>query len=142
MSEFKRFMKENKVARENVTYAATRFLTDEKGAPLLWIIRPLSARENDAIRDECTAEVQVAGKRNQYRQKVNVSKYTAKMICASVVEPNLNNAELQDSYGVKTPEELLAEMVNEPGEYAEFSAFIQQLNGFTDLDDKVDEGKN
>ncbi len=143
MSDFSRFMKQNKVQKENTTFGATKSLTDEQGNPLLWVIKPLSTKENDAIRDECTTEIPVKGKPNMYRQKMNVSKYTAKMICASVVEPNLNNAELQDSYGVKTPEDLLTEMVNDPGEYGNFAVFIQQFNGFTEtMEEKVEEAKN
>ena len=62
---------------------------------------------------------------------------------SSIVEPNLYNAELQDSYGVKTPEDLLKEMVNDPGEYNDLAAFIQQFNGFnTTMEDKVEEAKN
>lgn len=62
---------------------------------------------------------------------------------ASVVEPNLNSAELQDSYGVKTPEKLLQEMVDDPGEYNAFAMFIQEFNHMnTSLQDKVDEAKN
>ena len=142
MSNFSKFMKQNKIEKENTTYAATKSLCDEGGNPLLWGIKPLSTKENDAIRDACTLDVQVAGKPNVYRQKLLTSKYIAKMICASVIEPNLNDKELQDSYGVMTPEDLLKEMVDDPGEYGDFAAFLQKLNGFTTLESDVDEAKN
>lgn len=143
MSKFSRFMKANKIAKENTTYAATKSLVDENNKPLLWTIKPLSTRENDAIRDACMMEVPVTGKPNMYRPKLNTSKYIAKMICACVVEPNLFDKELQDSYGVMTPEELLQEMVDNPSEYQDFAAFIQNFNGFdATLDDKVEEAKN
>ena len=65
------------------------------------------------------------------------------MITASTVTPDLYNAELQDSYGVQTPEELVYAMVDDAGEYQELSAWIQKFQGFTKtLDDKVDEAKN
>ena len=142
MSNFSKFMKQNKVEKENTTYAATKSLCDEDGNPLPWGIKPLSTKENDAIRDNCTIDVQVTGKPNVYRQKLLTSKYIAKMICASVAEPNLNDKELQDSYGVMTPEDLLKEMVDDPGEYGDFAAFIQKFNGFTTLESDVDEAKN
>ena len=143
MSNFNRFMKQNKVQKENTTYAATKSLTDENGQPLLWTLEPISTTENDAIRDECTKDIPVIGKPNMFRPKLNTSKYIAKMICASVVEPNLNDKKLQDSYGVMTPDELLKEMVDDPGEYGDLAAFVQQFNGFTTtMDDKVEEAKN
>ena len=142
MSDFSRFMKKNKIQRENTTFAATKSLLDENGEPLLWTIKPLFTSENDAIRDDCTMDVPVKGKPNMYRPKLNTSKYIAKMICASVVEPNLNDKELQDSYGVMTPDELLKEMIDDPGEYSDFVTFVQNFNGFTTMEEKVKEAKN
>ena len=143
MSNFSRFMKANKVVRENTTYPATKSLVDENGKPLEWVIKPLTTAENEAIRESCMTEVQVTGKPNMFRPKLNTSKYIAKMVVASVLEPDLYDSNLQDSYGVKTPEELLQEMVDDPGEYNDFVAFVQNFNGFnTTLEDKVEEAKN
>ena len=77
-----------------------------------------------------------------FRPKLQTSKYLARLLAASVVEPNLHDKDLQDSYGVMTPEELVQEMVDDPGEYSDFSTFVQQYNGFTSMDDKVEEAKN
>lgn len=143
MSKFSRFMKSNKITKEVTTYPVTKSLLDEDGNPLKWTIKPLSTRENDNIRDECMVEVPVVGKPNMYRPKLNTSKYIAKVVCACVVEPDLFDKELQDSYGVMTPEDLLREMVDDPGEYQEFASFVQTYNGFdTTLEDKVEEAKN
>ncbi|MBQ8765402.1 MAG: hypothetical protein IJZ16_01225 [Clostridia bacterium] len=143
MSNFNRFMKANKVVRENTTFPATKSLVDENGKPLEWTIKPLTTTENENIRESCMIDVQVTGKPNMYRPKLNTSKYIAKMVAASIVEPNLYDKELQDSYGVMTPEDLLKEMVDDPSEYNDLVAFIQNYNGFnTTLEDKVDEAKN
>ena len=142
MSNFTKFMKQNKIVKENTTYAATKSLVDEKGKPLLWTIKALTTAEDDRIRDDCMIDVPVTGKPNMFRPKLNTSKYIAKMLCACIVEPNLYDAELQDSYGVKTPEDLLKEMVDNPGEYQDFAKFVQEHNGFTTLDEKVKEAKN
>ena len=64
------------------------------------------------------------------------------MIAASVVYPDLYNKELQDSYGVTTPEDLLLEMVDDPAEYNEFVKFVQDMSGFESMSEKVDEAKN
>lgn len=143
MSNLSLFLKKNKVQKENSFYAATKSLCDEKGNPLQWEIKAITTRENDEIREDCTIEVPVKGKPNLYRPKVNSALYAAKMLAASVVFPDLNNAELQDSYGVTAPHELVKEMVDDPGEYNDFVAFVQEFNGFTsNMDDKVEEAKN
>jgi len=143
MSELKMFLKQNKIQKENTTYPATKSLLDENGKPLLWEVKPLTTKDSESIRESCMIEVPVKGKPNMFRPKLNTSQYLAKMMVASIAFPNLYDAELQDSYGVKTPEELLKEMIDDPGEYNDFAAFIQEFNGFnTSMDDKVEEAKN
>ncbi len=143
MSNLSLFLKKNKIQKQNTFFAATKSLCDEKGEPLLWEIRAISTAENDQLREECTIEVPIKGKPNMYRPKVNTSKYIGKMLAASVVFPDLMNAELQDSYGVNTPEDLLKQMIDNPAEYNDFANFIQNFSGFdTSMDDKVEEAKN
>lgn len=143
MSKFSKFMKANKSVKANELHAVTKTLCDENGKPLEWEFRHITAKENDAIRDECTREIPRPGKPGAYRQKLDVSKYLRKLVAASVVSPDLYDTELQDSYDVKTPEDLLYAMVDDPGEYSELAAYVQKLNGFdVSFEDKVEEAKN
>lgn len=143
MSKFSRFMKANKAIKKNEHYAPTETLTDDNGNPLKWEFRPLTSKENETLRDSCTIEVQVTGKPNLYRPKLDASQYIAKMIVASTVYPDLYDSELQDSYNVKTPEDLLYALVDNAGEYQDFSVWMQKYQGFTKtLEEKVDEAKN
>lgn len=143
MSKFAKFMKENKVTKENEMHPVTKSLCDENGKPLEWEFRHISSKENETIRESCTIEVPVTGKPNMFRPKMKSSLYIQKMIIASVVMPDLYDAELQDSYGVKTPEDLLFAMVDDPGEYNELAAYVQKFQGFNvSFDEKVDEAKN
>ena len=53
------------------------------------------------------------------------------------------DAELQDSYGVSKPEDLLLAMVDDPGEYNDLVNFVQKFQGFDiSFDDKVEQAKN
>lgn len=143
MSDLKLFLKGNKKTRSTIKYAATSTLCDENGEPLEWELKAVTTEENDKIRDACSYEVPITGKPNMFRTKMNTSKYIAKMICASVVFPDLNNKELQDSYGVMTPEDLLKQLVDIPAEYDDLAKKIQKFNGFdVSLSDKVETAKN
>lgn len=137
------FLKKNKKAKTNAHYAATKSLCDVDGKPLEWEIKALTTRESEDIRAACTTEVQVTGKPGMFRPKVDSKMYVAKLIAACVVFPDLYDKDLQDSYGVKTPEDLLKEMVDDPTEYNAFAEFIQNFNGLDEtLEDKVEEAKN
>ena len=136
-------MKQNKIKKENTTFAPTKSLLDENGEPIKFIIKPLTTKENEDIREACTVDIPVTGKPNIFRPKLNTSKYLAKMLCSCIIEPDLFDKELQDSYGVMTPEDLIKEMIDDPGEYQDFVTFIQNFNGFNvSLEDKVDNAKN
>lgn len=142
MSNFSKFMKANKIQKQNVMHPVTKSLVDENGSPLLWEIRPLTTRENESIREVCTIDVPVKGKPNMYRPKTDMNKYQTKLICAAIVSPDLNNKDLQDSYGVMTPEDLIKEMVDDPAEYTDLMMLVQQISGFKTLQEEVDEAKN
>lgn len=142
MSNFSMFMKSNKKQKQNVMHPVTKSLMDEDGKPLLWEIKPLTTKENEAIREKCTVDVPVKGKPNMFRPKVDMNKYQTMLMCAAIVFPDLNNVELQNSYGVMTPEDLLKEMVDDPAEYTDLMVFVQQISGFKTLQEEVDEAKN
>ena len=142
MSKFDKFFKQNKIRKENTTYPATKSLVDENGKPLEWVIEPLTTEKDQKIRKECYYEEQVVGKRNEYKPKFDIQKYLCKMACASIKEPNLYDAELQNSYGVMTPEDLLKAIVDNPKEYDALVNFIDEYNGNTSLEEKVEEVKN
>ncbi len=143
MSKFSLFMKQNKAAKENGKYAPTKSLVDNNKKPLEWEFKHISSKENENLRDASTIEVQVKGKPNLFRPKLNTSKYLSKMIVDSTVYPDLYDKELQDSYGVMTPEDLVFAMVDDPGEYNDLCEWLQKFQGFTKpFEEKVDEAKN
>lgn len=142
MSDLSLFMKNNKKMRKNAKYAATKSLCDKNGKPLEWEIRPLTTDQNNQITEECTREVPIPGKPNMFRTKLDATKYATLLICRSVVYPNLNDKSLQDSYGVKSAEQLITKMIDDPGEFNRFGEFLQSFNGFDDINEDVEKAKN
>jgi hypothetical protein len=143
MSNLSLFLKKNKTAKENTFFAATKSLTDEQGEPLLWEIRAVPTKEHERIQEECTREMPVPGKRGATKTTVSTSALTAKLLAAAVVFPDLHSAELLDSYGVNKTEDLIREMIDNPGEYAEFLKFVMDYCGFdVDVNEEIEKAKN
>jgi hypothetical protein len=141
MSDFSMFMAGNAKDNENVKYVASKRFV-KNGEPVEWEIKAIDSDLDEAIRKECTKKVPIHGKRGQYNQETDTDKYIGKMCVACTVFPNLNDAELQDSYGVKSADALLKKMLK-PGEYTELKAKIMEINGYDmSMDDLVDEAKN
>ena len=143
MSNMKHFLKASKKVKPNVKYAASENFVDDKGKPLEWEIKPLSTADNERIKEECTSIIETRDRGVRAYPKIDIKALTAKQMVASVCFPDLYNAELQDSYGVKEPEDLLFAMLDEAGEYQNFVMFVQKYNKLNvTMDDKVEDAKN
>lgn len=141
MSNFAAFMAGSASVTENVEYVASKRF-QENGKPIAWVLKAIGSDVDEAIRKECTRKVPIAGKRGQYNQETDTDKYMGKMCVACTVYPNLNDAELQDSYGVKSGEALLKKMLL-PGEYTDFKTKVMEVNGYDlSMEELVDEAKN
>jgi hypothetical protein len=141
MSDFSVFMSGNATKVENVKYVASkRFVV--KGKPVEWELKPIDCDKEEAIRKDCTKRVPIPGKRGQYNQETDTDKFIGIMCANCIVYPDLNNAELQDSYGVKDATALLKKMLS-PGEYTDLKAKVMEVNGYdTSMEELVDEVKN
>lgn len=136
------FMAQNAIQPEEIEFVASKRFVDENGKPIPWKIRCITSTEDEALRKVCTKRVPIPGKRNQYTQEVDYNLYLGKLAVACTVFPDLNDAELQDSYGVMGADVLLKTMLT-PGEYVNYLTKIQEINGFdVDMQDLVDEVKN
>lgn len=141
MSDFSAFMAGNAIKDENVKYVASKRFV-KNGKPVAWEITAIDSEKDEAIRKECTKRVPVVGKRGQYNQETDTDKYIGKLCVACTVYPNLNDTELQDSYGVKGADALLKKMLK-AGEYTEYKAKVMEVNGYDmSMEELVDEAKN
>ena len=143
MSDIKAFLKQNKEVKENVKVVVSDGFKDEKGKPIPFEIKALTAMEDEAIRNACMKKVQVVGKKNQYTSELDSNRYVRLLCTNSVVFPNLKDAELQDSYGVSTPDDLLVAMLT-AGEFNILAEKVSELsmNKSVITDEDIEEAKN
>ncbi|WP_137744540.1 phage tail assembly chaperone [Robertmurraya siralis] len=142
MSNLQAFFAQNveKVEMKEVV-VSTRF-KGEDGKPMKWQVAPVTADEDAAFRKSATKRMPLPGKKNVYQPETDYDLYVLKLTAACVKFPDLNNADLQNSYGVMGAENLLKKMLL-PGEYAELTKIIQEVNNFdVTMDELVEEAKN
>jgi Phage XkdN-like protein. len=131
----------NPIKEENIKYiASNRFVED--GKPVEWELKALGSAEAEQLKRKCMVKVAVTGKRGQFTQDFDGLKYMGLLASACTVYPNLNSAELQNGYGVMSPDDLLKKMLN-VGEYDAYLKKAQEISGFSEsMDELVDEAKN
>lgn len=138
MSNLNAFLKQNKKEKTTVKFAASKAFTDENGNPIEWEIRPLKSREADTIRSECS-RINTKGK----KVDIDTAKFNRMIAARCTVFPNLDDKELQDSYGVMGAEQLIQELLEDDGEYQLYCQKVLEVSGYQKSDEElVEEAKN
>ena len=115
----KGFYKENRKEAENKKIVISKRFLDEQENEICWEMKALSQKENEEILKKCR-KMRSAGK--------NTEQYQETMVLAeSVVFPDLNNIELQNSYKVVGKEALLLELLT-AGEYEALKEAVEEVN--------------
>ena len=91
----------------------------------------MDSQRDEELRKSCTKRLEVPGRKGQFTKDTDFDKYVGLLTVECVVFPNLNDAELQNSYGVMGADALLKKMLK-PGEYADLLAKVQEINGFNE----------
>lgn len=134
------FLAGNVEKRENQKVVISERFKDN-GKPVEWEIRSISADEDEVIRKSCTKKIPVPGKRGQYTNEFDANTYLAKLASKAVVFPDLNDAELQNSYGVMGAEQLLKSMLYKD-EFDKLTEVIVGASESEDINDLVEDAKN
>ena len=135
------FMRPNVEQVANARYAPSPRFKGEDGQPLEWEIRCIPADEYARIRSACIRQEPVPGKKNQFAQRLDTYAFQARVCASCTVYPDLTNAELQNSWGVVKPEELVGAMLI-GGEFDDYVTEVFRINGFKTDSELVDEAKN
>lgn len=127
------FFKENNQPKKNVFYVASSRFKDEDGKPIEWELRQVPTELMEDIKDRT----------NFYGESNKImGRFAIEAIVASVVYPPLRKQELQDSYGVKNPEDLLYKLLN-TAELDMLKVKVMDVNGYgEDFEALAGEAKN
>ena len=121
-------------AENKEVIVSERFKENRKPVP--FVIRPITQQENDGLLRKYTKKDK---KGNEYFDKVS---YNQNLVAAAVVEPDLENSELQRAYGTLGADKTLVAMLY-VGEFATLMEAVQGLSGLDkDINEDIDEAKN
>lgn len=141
--DMRAFMAENvEQDEEREVLVSERFRNPDTGEVIKWRIKSISSAQDRELRKKHTHRVKV-GRAGQSQKETDYESYMLELAALCVVYPDLQDAALQNSYGVMGETALLQALLSKPGELAELQLQVQKHNGFDVLmDDLVDEAKN
>lgn len=140
---FQAFLKGNAKPIENIEMIVSDRFVDEKGKSIPWILRRLTALENNNLRKKHTKKIK--SKLGRIEEQFNSDKYQEEFILNSIVFPDLSITKLQESYGAMGEYDLLQKMLS-----ADELANLQlKISGFAEeeiveesMDNLIEEAKN
>lgn len=142
MSNLEAFMAQNVHKPENKKIVVSNRFRNKDGRSMKWEIHSITKKEDDILRKECTKRIPVKGRTGMYTPELDTNIYLVRLAIACTSFPDLNDKELQDSYGVMGAEDLINKMLL-PGEFTDYMDAVQEINGFDfSMDDVVEEAKN
>lgn len=105
--------------------------TDEDGNPVPFVVKCISAEENEAISRRCTDK----------NGNLDAIAFSNQTIVACMVEPDLKNSELCAYYGVMDPNMVPGRMFS-IGEKQIISDAIFEINDINSANEKLSRAKN
>lgn len=136
MSNLSRFFKGNVHERKNKKIVVSDRFTEEDGTFVEWEIKSISSQEYDKLIKDNTYQKDGV-------ETLNDENFAGAFLGKTVVFPNLNDKELQDSYGVMSVYDLLSQMLL-PGEVSYLTNEVRGLCGFdrSQIEAKIKKAKN
>ena len=131
------FFKSNVKTLPDLRVVVSERFTNEDGTPIEWVLHPISTRRVEEITKRNSRTTIKNGKKETI---VNEENLNAELLEEVVLFPRLNDAELQDSYGVTSVNELLSVMLY-PGETQVLTKALQDVMSGVKAND-IDELKN
>lgn len=131
------FFKSNVKTLPDIRVVVSERFTNEDGTPIEWVLHPISTRRVEEITKRNSRTTIKNGKKET---TVNEENLNAELLEEVVLFPRLNDAELQDSYGVTSVNELLSVMLY-PGETQVLTKALQDVMSGVKAND-IDELKN
>lgn len=133
MSSIESFFKQNSGPKDSKLYVASQRFRDKDGKPIKWELKQIPNKQMEAIKTRT---------RFYTDEDSRMGRFAIEATVASVAFPPLRDKALQDSYGVKDPEDLLYALLT-PAELDLLKVEIFDLYGYNDsINDLAGEVKN
>lgn len=131
----KAFFMQNAEQIPNKKVVISKRFKGEDGQPIEWEIKALDAGTQQDIRTKAMEMKATGGKNANVKMNYNTALSNILTAVNAVVFPDLHDTELQDSYGVKKPEELIGKMLLPD----EFDKLIDEINAISESEDELEE---
>lgn len=136
------FMKGKAKVTPIVERVVSKRYVDGENNAVPFKFKAISSTRIEELQEDCT--IKVRNKKGKVvEEKTDYQRFGALMGIETTVFPDFSDEKLLKSYGLIDSVELVKEILNVGGEYAEWVKVVQEVNGFDEeFDELVEEAKN
>lgn len=128
---------------EEVERLVSKRFKNKKGELIPFRFKPITTTRIDELEKLHTVPIYSGSRRRKTGEKVDQSRFIAHIAVESTIYPNFKSAELRKAYGEQDPIEIAKKMLHVGGEYSEWLQVANEINGFDDsLEDLEETAKN
>jgi Phage XkdN-like tail assembly chaperone protein, TAC len=129
-----------KPVEEEEVIVSKRYV-DKEGKVIPFIMKPMKTEDIEELEKSCMKPVMKNGKK--VGERLDTSRFYARMAIESTVFPDFKSEEMRKSYKTEDPVEVAKRVLSIGGEYSAWIEAALRINGFDDeFDDLVEEAKN
>lgn len=124
---------------EEVLRLVSRRFKDKEGKLIPFRFKPVTTTRIDELEKLHTVPVYSGSRRRKTGERVDQSRFMAHIAVESTVYPNFKSAELRKAYSDQDPIEVAKKMLHVGGEYSEWLQIANEINGFDDSLEELEE---
>ncbi|ARK26111.1 phage portal protein [Sporosarcina sp. P37] len=137
------FLPENVEETEEVALPVSRRFKDKEGKVIPFRFKAISTARVEEIEKMCMEPVYTGSRKKKIGEQLNNARYMALIAVETTLYPNFRSAELRKAYKQQDPIDVAKKMLHVAGEYAEWLKAANEVNGFDDtLEDLEEAAKN
>lgn len=128
---------------EEITRPVSKRFKNKKGKVVPFRFKPILTTRIDELEKLHTVPVYSGTRKRKTGERVDQARFMAHMAVETTVYPNFKSPELRKAYNEQDPIAIAKKMLHIGGEYSEWLQIVNEINGFDDsLEDLEEAAKN
>lgn len=124
---------------EEVERLVSKRFKNKKGDLIKFRFKPIPTTRIDELEKQHTVPVYSGSRRKRTGEKLDQSRFMASIAVESTIYPDFKSADLRKAYGEQDPIEVAKKMLHVGGEYGEWLNIANEVNGFDDSIEELEE---
>lgn len=124
---------------EEITRPVSKRFKDKKGNVVPFRFKAISTERIDELEKLHTVPVYSGSRKRKTGERVDQSRFMAHIAVESTIYPDFKSADLRKAYKTQDPIEVAKKMLHIGGEYAEWIQIANEINGFDDTVEDLEE---